>query len=323
MALLKSSFYSSHKYCFICRRKYRYKFKVPCKLFNLKDRDIINIWLKHGISLRRGVRCCGKHLDKNGFIKSDQIPKIPLIYKQVSEQEFFMVTYLKSVCLKPKQLIIDEFRDIDTLSEETCIKITGWPKKQFIQFSTLITSIYETKNRNKYQLIALYRYWLSKGIDQESLTNFMSETNQQQISDLLESIRNAVYKDFTPWFLGAKSKSREFFIQQNTITVNELFELKYDELALIMDGTHAKIGKSSNNQFQWDSYSDQKKFHFIKPFLICCANGYIVDCYFPFKAKVNDAKIIEFILKHDYKLRELLLPDKTLVILDKGHKIYL
>ena len=56
----------------------------------------------------------------------------------------------------------------------------------------------------------------------------------------------------------------------------------------------------------------------IKPFLICCADGYIIDCYGPFQANLNDAKIFDYVLKTDPNLMELLLPNKTFAFLDRG-----
>ncbi|CAF1054262.1 unnamed protein product [Brachionus calyciflorus] len=35
----------------------------------------------------------------------------------------------------------------------------------------------------------------------------------------------------------------------------------------------------------------------IKPFLVCCSDGYIIDCYGPLKDNFNDAKILDYILK--------------------------
>ena len=76
----------------------------------------------------------------------------------------------------------------------------------FIQFSNFIKSIKETPGRTKHQLIALYRYWLRKGIDQASLALLFNEkTTQNQISHYLDQIRNAIRTDFVPFFLGAKN----------------------------------------------------------------------------------------------------------------------
>jgi hypothetical protein len=65
------------------------------------------------------------------------------------------------------------------------------------------------------------------------------------------------------------------------------------------------------------TYSGQKKDNLFKPFIICCADGYIVDCYGPFAANQNDATILEYIIETDTDLQALLVPDKTTFILDR------
>jgi hypothetical protein len=85
-----------------------------------------------------------------------------------------------------------------------------------------------------------------------------------------------------------------------------IFQLKNTDLAIFVDGTYAKLEKSSNNQFQYNCWSQQKMDLLIKPFLITCADGYIIDCYGPFQANTNDATIFQYILDTDEKLMEIL-----------------
>ena len=54
-----------------------------------------------------------------------------------------------------------------------------------------------------------------------------------------------------------------------------------------------------------------------KPFIICCAHGYIVDYYGPFPANDNDSKILNYILETDEELKKLLVPNKTLFLIDR------
>ena len=319
MPLILSSQYSGHKKCFICFNKRKYKKIQVKRLHRIKKSDFVYSFIHHHIYLKIGLRCCSQHLEKDGSLKIDQYQKIPTKYTETSNDTFFMLTSLKQACLQPKINFIDEFKSIETLSEKTCLEWTGWPKKKFLQFSDYLTSINESAGRNKYQLIALYRIWIRKGVDQSILSNFIANTSQQRISEYLSSIRNAIYKDFTPYFIGAKSKSRGFFIEQNTETAKTLFRLKDEDLAVVIDGTHTQIGKSANNEVQYNSYGEKKKGVHIKPYIVCCTNGYIIDCYFPFQANLNDAMILKKILDSDYKLRELLIEEKSLLLLDRGN----
>ena len=116
--------------------------------------------------------------------------------------------------------------------------------------------------------------------------------------------------------------NREFVLRFNTIITQSLFDLEDDVLDLIADSTSCRIQKSNNNQFQYKTYSSQKKDSLFKPFIICCADGYIVDCYDPFAANDNDSKILNYIIDTDDDLRRILVPNKTLFLVDRGKIIY-
>jgi hypothetical protein len=45
---------------------------------------------------------------------------------------------------------------------------------------------------------------------------------------------------------------------------------------------------------------------------MCCADGYIIDCYGPFKASLNDATLVEYVLENDPDLPTILEPKKHL-----------
>ena len=63
----------------------------------------------------------------------------------------------------------------------------------------------------------------------------------------------------------------------------------------------------------------QKKRPLIKPFVIVAENGVIIGIYGPFSATINDAKILELILKDDFELRNL-IRKKDVMVLDRGFR---
>ena len=308
--------YSSHKRCFICRI-----YGTRQRLVEIDKDSVIQGYTEHNLYIKHHSRCCARHLDLNGRIRDDEFEGIPRRMMNIDNQTLFLLKSLKikttayKDCKKP---IIDQFRNIDNIDENTCMLITGWNKAQFLRFSSYIHSIYETKKRNKYQLIALYRLWLRIKNSQQILATFISNGTQRQISRNLEQIRRAIHKDFTPSFLGASRASRDFFLSQNTLAVKELHQLKEDELAIIADGSYARCEKSSSNEFQYSSWSSQKKASLVKPFFITCASGWIIDCYGPFRANQNDAQIFKCVLESDMNLRSLLEPEKTIIFIDRG-----
>ena len=207
--------------------------------------------------------------------------------------------------------IFEQFRKTKHLENEHCKKITGWSKAEFLQFSNFISwkSIHNSKKRSKEQLLALYRYWLRTGIDQKSLAAlFGNDTEQYEISSYLSQIRSAINKDVVPLFLGT-TRDREFFLQFNTLMTTKLNCLSNDNLVVIADGTYCRIEKSANNDIQYKTWSVQKQSPLFKPFLLCCADGYIIDCYGPFPANNNDAIILNYVLE------KMILTHKTSIML--------
>ncbi len=146
---------------------------------------------------------------------------------------------------------------------------------------------------------------------------FQNNKSQNQISHYLSQIRIAINKDFVPFYLGSK-KDIGFYLSHNNTTTKILHKLKKNDLLIIVDSTYLRLEKSSNNHFQYSCWSQQKMDLLIKPFIICCADGFIIDCYGPFQANLNDAKIFEYILETDKSLLSILKPHHTVVLLDRG-----
>jgi hypothetical protein len=265
---------------------------------------------------------CEDHLDELGQIRLEEYANILHSEKKINSQLSGSIVLIKSLACalaQPKRFYtFERFKDTETLSDDFCRIITGWSKEEFLEFCNYITCMRDSSYWSKYQLIALYRYWLRKKPQQETLAMMFSEsTNQKSVSDYLRIAREAIYNDFVPLFLGPQ-RGREFFLQHNTPTVKILHDLADDDLALVVDGTYVHIEKSVNHEFQYSSYSGQKLTNLIKPFLTCCTDGYIVDIHGPFSAHDNDSSIFKHILSSDEQYLRLLEPNKTLIFMDRG-----
>ena len=119
--------------------------------------------------------------------------------------------------------------------------------------------------------------------------------------------------------IGARRMSRLEWINHNTQIVNELFVENDNQLVLIADGTYCFYQKSQNNQFQRHTYRGSKKRHLVKPFVVCAADGTIIDIYGFYAATVNDATIMIDILSKDQHLRDIFLSDDILIA-DRGFR---
>ena len=292
---------STHKHCILCKNQKG--------LHLIKAESILFAYQNYGLIIKKDSRCCNRHLE-NGLIKHDEFSQIPkklhFFDKSILQVLDISITNAEKVqnALVSSSGIFDKFKNMAAMEERFCLKISGWTKSQFCSFSKLITSVQDTAGRSKEQFIAIYRYWLSKGLDQCSLALLNSDTSQQQISHFLALIRKAMNVDIVPLFLGA-NKGKHFFLNHNTSSVKILHDLDKNVLAIIVDGSYTKLKKSSNNQFQYLSYSIHKSDNSMKAFIICCADGYYIDCYEPFPATLNNANIFLYILKTDSNIIEL------------------
>ena len=299
---------SHNSQCFICGRRR--------KLQRIQKKAIASAYFNHKIFIKHHARCCSSHISEDGLIKSDHLTNIKISDRDLNIQSKLIMDEI--ILSTTSSGVFDKFKNFASLTEEECFKFTRWNKRQFSTFAKYINSTNDTEGRTKEQLVAIYRYWLRKGIDQSSLAMFKNRTSQQQISHYLAQIRKAIIQDFVPYYLGA-NKSRDFFLKHNSSTINELYDIEKDELVIIADATYCRLEKSANNEFQYKCWSQQKMDLLVKPFIITCADGYFIDCYGPFQANQNDASIFEYILESDRDLLSILEPNKTVLFLDRGN----
>jgi hypothetical protein len=307
---------STHKHCLMCKKK--------TGLHMIKIESVIFAYKYYGTIINKDSRCCSSHFESNGDIKEKDFKRIKKKIHSFDKESIEILDLCVINAEKVQQSltescgIFDKFKDIASIENDICKNITGWCKLDFIRFSQYIKNIRDSAGRTKEQLIAIYRFWLLKGLDQNTLAMLKFDTSQQQISHYLCQIRNAINKEFVPEFLGAH-KGKQFFLKHNTESVRILHDFVDDDLAIIADGTYTRLEKSANNEFQYLSYSSQKLDNLIKPFILCCADGYFIDCYGPFQASFNDAAILKYILETDDDLKNILYPsDKIMFFLDRG-----
>ena len=221
---------SSHKKCFVCNRK-----DSSRKLHRINEGSIYIAYKKYKIIINKSARCCRIHMDEYFNLNSDQYDFIKTT--SIKDQNFY--TDITSI-QNSSSGIFQDFRDVVTLGEEKCLLITGWCKKDFIRFCKYITSLNDSNGRTLEECVAIYRYWLRKGIDQTSLAYTKTNTSQQHISHYLRQTRIAIMKDFVSFWLGA-SKSREFFCSHKNDSVISLHDLGPNDLVLIADGTYLRV----------------------------------------------------------------------------------
>ena len=201
---------------------------------------------------------------------------------------------------------------------------TGYSSQQFNEILQYLIENDEfemrnSKERKVSQALAIYLYWLKTGLDQQSIACHFGTVTRRQVGHYCEQIRNCLIRNYVPKHLGAKHLTREQFLLHNSEVSKSLFNLEDNRLSLIADGTYCYIQKSSNFFFQRVQYSGQKKRHLMKPFVICCTDGYIIDIYGLYNGTQNDASIFESIISEETDFVSL-LEHEDVFILDRGFR---
>ena len=220
--------------------------------------------------------------------------------------------------------LFHKFKNINHINEALCIQNTGYNALEFLAIYESIVKnnefkMRETSNRSISQALAVYLYWWKTGSDQESIENHFGSVSRRQVSAICQQIRDVLVKTFVPENLGEHHLSRSEFLKHNTQISDRLLNLESSKLAVIADGTYCYIQKSSNFYFQRVTYSGQKKRHLVKPFVICCTDGYIIDIFGLYPGILNDATIMIDILKNESSFTSLLAKGDVF-ILDRGFR---
>lgn len=109
---------------------------------------------------------------------------------------------------------------------------------------------------------------------------------------LMGKARDILNEDFVLRNLGKNNITRAEISKRNLIIPNRLFGGVDRKPIVIIDGTYLYVQKSSNYMYQKDTYSLHKYRNLMKPFLIVCSDGYIVDVLGPYPATTSDATIM-------------------------------
>jgi len=117
---------------------------------------------------------------------------------------------------------------------------------------------------------------------------------KRTLDDYVSEARHLMYDYFVPRHLGLNHINRQEIVTRNLLIPQGLFGSHNGENkpVIIIDGTYCFIEKSSNYLYQKRTYSLHKYNNLVKPFMIVCTDGHIVDVMGPYPATTSDAEII-------------------------------
>ena len=167
--------YHNKARCFICKRR-----ENPLHRVSIKSR--IYAYQNFNIFIKTETRSCRRHVDIERNIKMDHYKLIKKLNASPSNNA--LLELLKSTskvaldCFETKEdpqfnSIFAPFRDLKTLSNDHCFKITRLTKQEFLSTLRMLTKLRDSKNRTKAQLLALYRFFTGFLINNLRINRFL------------------------------------------------------------------------------------------------------------------------------------------------------
>ncbi|XP_041983275.1 uncharacterized protein LOC121736257 [Aricia agestis] len=189
------------------------------------------------------------------------------------------------------------------------------------QFRQILDEVPRLNNAHRgATALAAYLTKLRTG-DSDQRLSTLFKIPRSTLERLMSIAREFLTQDFVPQNLGIEHMTRQNIAERNLIIPNGLFgSTNQIKPIVIMDGTYVFIQKSSNYKYQKQTYSMHKLSNLVKPFLITCTDGYILDVLGPYPATMSDADILknEFISENT-PLRRYFQPGDVF-ILDRGFR---
>ena len=181
------------------------------------------------------------------------------------------------------------------------------------------TKIKSSEIRNREQALTIYLTKLRRALTNEDLAK-MYNISVDNVKNCVKKIRKELYENMVKQKLGLKNMSREMLASHNCPMVNALHCRAPGSISIMADGTYIYIQKSADNDFQWKTFSVQKGRHLVKPMILICSDGYIIDGFGPYEATKNDATIMTEILEKEKDQFERLFKDGDVMIVDRGFR---
>lgn len=271
-------FVSSHAYCIFCTEKRNLK-NIPMKE---RQRSLSSA----KIYIPKDARVCPAHLAFNNW-------------EQVSDQVVLTNAFTAHQIEDMMELKLHQ-NHVDRESSIDIHRYTGLTDDQFenlfSSIPSLITTLRSPEKAKNALLMLLIRFRMAYNYTQTG--NLFGMTNKTSHVHINHA-RDALLENFVPLHLGFDNLSRQFLLNNTTISARLLHgENNPAKLITIWDGTYIYIDKSANHEFQKKTYNGQKKRNFLRPMVCVTTNGQIVDVFGPFAAVDNDAKCMKHIIEN-------------------------
>lgn len=239
-----------------------------------------------------------------------------------SEFTGFEMDNMLSIMEKAATRKID-FTNIRSLDPNLCHYWLGMDADQFEELLAFIPSLNEEVPSASVAL-SIFLIKLRTGDSNERLSTIF-KMSRRNLERYMAKARNSLLQHFVPLFLGTNCTTVQHVASKNKIIPDGLFgnpQMPPDTkpAITICDGTYIYVQSSSNYTYQKRTFSLHKHTNLVKPFLIVCCDGYILDCLGPYKATTNDATIMAQIFEDAEGPMRTFFRQDDVFILDRGFR---
>ncbi|XP_072946923.1 uncharacterized protein [Epargyreus clarus] len=216
-----------------------------------------------------------------------------------------------------------DFSNISTMPTHLCNYWLGMNSGQFHELLNCVPNLAE-EVPNAIIALCIYLVKLRTGDSNERLATLFKKP-RSTLERLMTNVRNCLVNNFVPLYLGFNHMTVEDVAFRNRIIPEGIFgnpEMPphIKPAIVICDATYVFLQSSSNYLFQKETYSLQKLDNLVKPFMIVCCDGYIVECLGPYKATSNDASITSLNLRNEESCLRSFFRRGDVFIVDKGFR---
>ena len=282
----------------------------------------IDVFVKHGILIPAGTRCCRSHLSGNAFKGNEDFTKVNLLDEsQLTGKETEKL--LNDMRKKASMRTGVNFNESSQLSDQEYYDLTGLWRGQFDDLLQYV-EINETNVRSRRNALGIFLMKLRTGLSHKMLATICAMPSRSTVGRMVSSVRNSLALTFVPKHLGFGHISRADLINNHTTNVAQtLFaDGTADTAILVLDGTYIYIEKSGDYTFSRRSFSMHKGRSLVKPMVIVSTTGYIVSVLGPYLAdgKNNDANITKHVMQTNAEDMRNWLHAKDVFIVDRGFR---
>ncbi|XP_052743939.1 uncharacterized protein LOC128199252 [Bicyclus anynana] len=264
----------------------------------------------------RGTRVCEEHSD---FLWQNVENNTRRVYNT------FSPTNVKDMMdsLRKHKVFLD-FEKLSSISNAVFLYYIGFSKEKFQQILQRTPSVMQRFRKKPKTSLATVLAKLHTGESNQRLSTIF-KMSRKTFEKTMRLVRSCLIKEFVPQYLGYNHLTREEVISRSLSIPNTLFgnpdaSLRDRKAIIILDGTYIYLQKSSNYYFQRKCYSLHKYRHLVKPFLLVCPDGHIIDVYGLYEATKSDATILTEIMRNGQDPFHWFFQEDDVLILDRGFR---